>query len=279
MSTSPNEVQRLAESLGWSPERTRAELAQQAALPVLAETVKQEVAERIAAVGEIILDEDPDGPQAEADRTPVRPGREPAPELDDRFKASPLLYPNGTYATIKVRYGDSHEWPVVERAQGAWQSGAHRYNDDAVEAVRVLPVNGQVVLTDEMVEIAVAGIVGASWKFYGPDARKATLEDAHTALQAMLAAAPVTVPRKADANGSRWSDLFGMAPDLTAAQLFGEDSEFAQAERPVIARDALLEILARYNVGVGPEASSASAAAYRGHIADDVLALIGGSTK
>lgn len=243
-------------------DRDRAELAQQAALPLLAETVKAEVAERlhpqdtsqpvdlvgalggaienacvdrIAEVGAIILDEDPDGPQVEPDPTPVRPGREPAPELDDRFKASPLLYPNGTYATIKVRYGDSHEWPVVERAQGAWQSGAHRYNDDAVEAVRVLPVNGQVVLTDEMVEIAVAGIVGSSWKFVGPDARKATLEDGYTALQAALAAEPVTVPRKTDGDGPRWADLFGMAPDITAGQLFGEDSELAQtAPRPML---------------------------------------------
>lgn len=37
----------------------------------------------------VVLDEDPDGPDVPGDPTPVRPGREPAPELDKRWLTEP----------------------------------------------------------------------------------------------------------------------------------------------------------------------------------------------
>lgn len=47
-------------------------------------------------------------------------------------------YPMGTIARIKSVDGSLTEFPVVERADGAWQSGAHRYEDSSVERVTVL---------------------------------------------------------------------------------------------------------------------------------------------
>lgn len=63
-----------------------------------------------------------------------------------------VRYAEGQYAVITVEHGGSVQCPVVQRDSGAWQSGAHRYTDDVVTAVRLLDLGPALPATAQVHE-------------------------------------------------------------------------------------------------------------------------------